>query len=185
MKGVVFTELISMAEEVKGEEFVDELLEELPLTNGGAYTSVGKYPCSELFVIVGALSERLGAPPDALQRQFGHWMLGKFAMNYPQFFEGKTHAFDMLQSIENEVHVEVRKLYPDAELPTFETIRENEDTLTMIYHSARPLGHFCHGLIEACLAHFNVQADIKVSDQNTAVPGSHVRFEIAARAVLG
>lgn len=29
-------------------------------------------------------------------------------------------AFQFLKNIENYIHVEVRKLYPDAELPTFE-----------------------------------------------------------------
>ncbi len=162
MKGIVFVELIRMAESVMGEEAVDRILDQANLANDGAFSAVGNYPCRELLTIVDAVGAQLGTPVEALQKQFGHWMFARFVEGYPVFFEGKADGFDMLESIENEVHVEVRKLYPEVELPRFATERVDPQSFRMIYSSERPLHHFCHGLIEACLAHFGHEATIEM-----------------------
>ncbi len=160
MKGTIFVELIKMAEANFGEETVDMVLDKADLENGGAFTAVGNYPCSELVKIVVAFSEHSGISAETLQIKFGHWLLEHFAFAYPQFFEDKTNAFAMLESIEAEIHVEVRKLYPEAELPTFAAERTAANHLTLIYESPRPLSAFCQGMIEACLKHFNESGSI-------------------------
>ncbi len=171
VKGVVFVELLKLADARVGEEVVDSVVAKCPLSSGGAYTAVGTYPASELDTLVGALSDATGTSVDALQRQFGHWMLRRFVATYPSFFESRSDAFDMLESIETEVHVEVRKLYPDSELPTFETERLEGDVLKMTYKSPRRMIAFCHGLIEACLEHYNESADIGRTEMSTAGMG--------------
>lgn len=160
MKGVVFVELLNMAEKLAGEDLVDEVLDSCELENDGAYSAVGNYPCNELMALVQAFSDRLEQPADLLQKKFGHWMFSRFVEGYPQFFVGKTTAFAMLESIEDQVHVEVRKLYPNVELPTFATHRINDETLQMIYKSERPLVSFCEGMIEACADHFGTSVQI-------------------------
>jgi hypothetical protein len=175
VKGLVFTELLSMAEDAIGEDAMDDILDTLDLDSDGAYSAVGNYPCRELMQIVGAVSEHTGLGTDVLQHKFGEWMFARFVEGYPQFFEGKATALEMLDAIENEVHVEVRKLYPDAELPTFKTEFVTETDLKMSYHSERPLVAFCHGLIEACVAHFAQPGRVSVVTQ----PGSTTaEFEI-------
>lgn len=161
MKGVVFVELISMAEDLAGEDAVDQVLEGCDLPSGGVFTTVGNYPCSELMTLVHAFSTSLDTPAGELQNRFGRWMFARFAQGYPAFFKDKNDAFSMLESIENEVHVEVRKLYPEAELPTFETRRMGDGALEMIYSSERPLMDFCQGMIEACTEHFGTPAAIE------------------------
>lgn len=164
MKGMVFVELLQMAESALGEERVDAVLDRCELSSGGAYNAVGSYPCSELVALVGAFSDETGLPGDALQRQFGHWMLERFKRSYPHFFEGRENALELLEAVDAEVHVEVRKLYPDAELPRFETERLAPDTLRLVYASPRPLAAFCHGLIEACVEHYGHDAEIARED---------------------
>jgi len=163
MKGIVFVELIRMAESVMGEESVDDILDKVDLESDGAFSAVGNYPCRELLQIVDAVGAELVASAKTLHRQFGHWMFGRFANGYPVFFEGKNDGFDMLESIENEVHLEVRKLYPEVELPTFATERLEDGRFKMVYSSERPLHHFCHGLIEACLQYFKQDVAIEMS----------------------
>jgi hypothetical protein len=166
MKGIVFVELLAMAESIAGEEAVDRILDSVNLASGGAYSTVGNYPCAELMQLVQAFSQALDTPAKDLSRAFGKWMHGYFVRAYPGFFDGKADAFAMLEAIENEVHVEVRKLYPEAELPTFATERVEPGILTMTYRSPRPLIAFCHGLIEACLEHFGQRADVSVVDRS-------------------
>lgn len=160
MKGVIFVELVKMAEAAFGEDAVDEVIEKADLVNGGAFTTVGNYPCSELVKIVVAFSEHSGLSPEVLQRKFGHWLMDFFVAHYPGFFADKTTAFSLLESVDQEIHVEVKKLYPDAELPRFDTARPQDGKLEMVYSSPRRLDAFCHGMIEACLAHFGEQGDI-------------------------
>lgn len=167
MKGMVFVELLRMAEDAFGEAAVDEVLDATPLASGGAYNAVGNYPCGELMQLVQAFSDRSGAPGSELQRLFGHWMLKRFLAGYPGFFAGKSDTFEMLEAIEGEVHVEVLKLYPDAELPRFATERLPDGALRFIYCSPRQLVPFCRGLIEACLEHFGETAEIVLVDRSS------------------
>jgi len=171
MKGVVFVELLAMADKAVGEEAVDRVVARCPLSTGGAYTAVGTYPASELHQLVQGFSKATGAPEAALQRQFGHWMLTRFSEDYPAFFQAQPDAFTMLESVEGEVHTEVRKLYPDADLPRFETERLPGDALRMTYISPRRLADFCHGLIEACLDHYGETAHIERTDRSSGALG--------------
>lgn len=162
MKGTVFVELLKMAEEAFGEDVVDDVLEKADLETD-AFTAVGNYPCSELMKIVAAFSDHSGLSEEVLQRKFGHWMLDHFGTGFPEFFSNKKDSFEMLEAIDCEIHVEVRKLYPDAQLPVFDTVRKADNRLEMVYSSPRPLAAFCHGLIEACTDRFKENAEIERS----------------------
>lgn len=166
---MVFVELLEMAELILGEDAVDEVLANTPLSTGGAYTAVGNYSCTELMTLVKAFSDYSGADVPDLQRAFGRWMHDRFVKSYPGFFKDKPDALSMFEAIEGEVHVEVRKLYPDVELPTFDTERPQPDELRMTYSSPRPLADFCHGLVEACVDHYGTPASIDRRD--IVVPG--------------
>ncbi|MDR6265461.1 heme NO-binding domain-containing protein [Roseobacter sp. N2S] len=183
MKGVVFVELLAMAESLIGEEAVDDILDSVELASGGAYSSVGNYPCSELMTLVDAFSRHTGHSPTFLQIAFGKWIFGTFAKGYTEFFEGKADAFSMLDSIEGEVHVEVRKLYPEVELPTFTTRRIDRQTFEMVYISERPLVDFCQGMIEACLEHFDEEATISKTETRTE-DGFGAVFQIRSASQL-
>jgi hypothetical protein len=167
MKGLVFVELLAMAEDAFGEDVVDGVIDRADLPSGGAYTAVGKYPCDELMTLVRGFSQHSGIPGPALQRLFGHWMMNSFVKHYPDFFVGRSGSLDMLAAIEDEIHVEVRKLYPDADLPHFDVVRPDDETMQMTYRSPRPLADFCHGLIEGCVTHFGETAVIDRNDRST------------------
>lgn len=178
MKGVVFTELLAMAEETFGEDLVDRVIEQADLPSGGAYTAIGTYPCEELFALVGGFSAHSGIPGAELQRLFGHWLFKAFRRSYPQFFADRSGSLDVLEVIEGEIHKEVRKLYPDAELPTFDTWREMPDALKMDYRSHRPLADLCQGLIEACCDEFNETAYIERTNLSNG-PVTRATFRIS------
>lgn len=177
MKGVIFVELINMAEDAFGEDAVDTVLEQADLANDGAFTAVGNYPCSELVKIVVAFSEHSGLSPEVLQRKFGFWIMDFFVKHYPQFFADKTSAFGLLEAVDRQIHVEVKKLYPDAELPKFDTKRLEEDHLEMVYISKNPLEAFCHGMIEAALERFEETGEVARAP-SAQTPGA-VRFDVA------
>ena len=118
MKGVVFTEFLEMVEAKWSLEMVDQLIERAKPPSGGVYTAVGTYAPAEMVALVSALSEATDMPIPDLLKAFGGHLFGTFARNYPQFLEGRDTSFAFLESVESVIHVEVRKLYPDAELPS-------------------------------------------------------------------
>jgi hypothetical protein len=131
--GIVFVELISMADSAIGEGAVDAAIARCPLASKGAHTTVGNYDHSELGMLLEEFSQASGTPADTLQRQFGQWMNSHFLATFPTHYDARKDAFSMLESIEKEVHVEVRKLYPEAELPVLQTERLAEDVLLFTY----------------------------------------------------
>ncbi|MCB1772431.1 MAG: heme NO-binding domain-containing protein [Gammaproteobacteria bacterium] len=177
MKGIVFSEFNDMVEETFSPEILDRIIEKAALPSGGAYTSVGTYDHVELVSLVTHLSEETGIDAGELVRAFGKHLAGRFATQYPAFFNGVDGTLDFLETIEAHVHVEVRKLYPDAELPIFDTRRHDRDHLQMTYRSNRPFADLAEGLILGCAEHFN--ENLKISREDNQHNGiNESRFAI-------
>ncbi len=176
MKGIVFTKFIEMIEEVDGYEIVDKILMDVKPASGGVYTAVGTYPHSEIVEMVISYSKHKGIEVSAALRVFGRYLFDVFYNNYSSFFDPKHTAFDFLESIDNYIHIEVAKLYPDAQLPKFTTERPDPKTLIMIYNSERKMSDLAYGLIEKTLEHFGEERTIHVDHIET--DGSNVKFTI-------
>ena len=154
MKGVVFTELLDMASGTFGDELVEEVIDMSDLPSGGAYTAVGTYDYHEIVTLSVNLSAKTNVPLPEFLKAFGRHLFGRFAALYPMLFDGVNDSFKFLELVDDYIHVEVRKLYPDAELPQLECVRHSDGTMDLTYLSCRPFGDFCHGLIDGCIAHF-------------------------------
>ena len=164
MKGIIFTEFLEMVEEKFSPEVADKIIDASETVTGGSYTSVGTYHHSELIEMVGHLSEESGVEVVPLVKVFGEHLFGRFVDLYPEFFEGRDNCFSFLELIEDHVHVEVKKLYPDAELPTFATTQPDPNKLIMTYESMRPFAPVAEGLILGCIAHFKENISVSVED---------------------
>ncbi len=156
MKGIVFTEFLELVEQLYSPDMVDDLIESCELPSRGIYTAVGTYPHNEIVNLLAKLSEMTGLAVGDLLKAFGSHLFGRFHKLYPVFFEGIDNAQQFLATIEDVIHVEVRKLYPDAELPRFDATHANADCLELIYRSDRHMGDLAEGLIEGCVRHFAV-----------------------------
>lgn len=154
MKGIVFTEFLEMVDDKFSPEIAEAIIEEANLPSGGSYTTVATYDHAEMVTMVVKLAEKTDTPVSDLLTVFGEYLLGRFTMLYPGFFEGVNNTYDFLDTIENHVHVEVKKLYSDAELPTFKTKRNDNNSMTMTYQSSRQFADLAEGLIRGSIAHF-------------------------------
>lgn len=168
MKGIVFTEFIEHVESSFGLELADKLLEETPLESQGVYTSVGIYNYKELITLVTALSKHVNMEANTLVHSFGHYLFGRFFTLYPRMFDGIDNAFDFLAQVEDYIHVEVKKLYSNPELPTFEYEHPSKNKMVMIYKSKRPFADLAEGLITACIEHF--QENISLAREDVPHP---------------
>lgn len=176
MRGIIFTQFLDMVEQKYNYELVDTLLLTSNLPSGGNYTSAGTYPSSEMTHLVTNLSECTHVPAADLLREYGRFLFRTFVTNYHHFILAAPDAFSFLSTVDDYIHVEVKKLYPDAELPHFLTTRVDEDTLQMVYHSSRRLSDLALGLIEGTLDHYQEKASI--DQQMLSEDGSKVIFTI-------
>lgn len=161
MKGIVFREFIDMVESQFSARTADEIIQASTLSTNGAYTSIGTYPHQEMVDLVSHLSTRTGiSVPDLLQH-FGRHLFGRFVLIHPSLTNAFSDVFSLLSALETTIHVDVNKLYRDAELPTFTHEQDNQQTMVFIYRSRRRMSDFALGLIEGCIAHFKENITIQ------------------------
>ena len=172
MKGIVFTEFLDLVETKFGLEVVDKIIEQSELESNGAYTAIGTYQFSEMLQLLQNLSKHSEISIDNLLLIYAEHFFNVIKDSYPGLLETYNDPIEMLASIENHIHIEVIKIYPDAELPTFIVEEKTENSLIMIYKSSRAMHHFGLGLMNKTFEHFNASANIvleKIKEDGTEV----------------
>jgi hypothetical protein len=166
MKGIVFTEFLVLVEDEFGLEVVQQIIDECELDTEGVYTSVGTYSHKDMFKMVGKLSEIKGIPVPALLTVFGEYFFTTLKDKYPVFVE-KPNLFNFLNSIDEYIHPEVLKLYPDAELPRFDTEIKSDNEMILNYMSSRKMSDLAIGLIKGAAKHFKEDVDVvKIGEED-------------------
>jgi len=95
-----------------------------------------------------------------LLQAFGEHLASRFVQLYPAFFAHTHDTLEFLAGVENVIHAEVCKLYPDAELPRFQVESQQPGRLVLRYLSSRHLEDFAEGLMRGCARHFGQTVQI-------------------------
>jgi len=159
MKGAVFNLLNELVEEKFGFSAWETMLQETGCD--GVFVSSQTYEDGLLFELVGAAHKLTEIPVWDLVHTFGQYMAPAFARDYPVFFENQKSLKSFLLTVDRTIHVEVRKLYPEAHLPEFDYKDEADDELTMIYRSPRKLCALAEGLIQGSAEYFDERYELK------------------------
>ena len=175
MKGIIFVKLNQFVDELWGDEFWDELLQDAELPSDGIYTSVATYDDAELFTLVGLIMEKKGLTGQQAQMAFGQWMFKQLLEAAPPEAHKFTDVFSFLYGVQDVIHVEAKKLKPEAILPEFEFIEETENSLSFHYLSPRKMCYFCEGIIEGLADH---------TGQKVAIEQTECEHEGDARCVI-
>ena len=169
MRGLLFTEFLSFAEGVFEIDVLEDAIEAADLPSGGAYASTGHYPYQELVDIIAHLPMDSVGGVEAGMQAFGQWLAGRFKSSYRHFFERHTDAISFLDSIDDHIHVEVRKLYPQAVPPRVKINQVDSETVLVSYESHRPFATVALGLtigsLEAYGGHWAVYSTAMANDQ--------------------
>ncbi|WP_159652141.1 heme NO-binding domain-containing protein [Vibrio atypicus] len=177
MKGIIFTEFMDLVESKFGLETLDQLL--LESNDEGIYTAVGSYDHHKLVALIVLLSKKTGISPEELQRVFGQSVFLNLYASLPKAnsLESCKTTFQFIRLVEDYIHIEVKKLYQEANPPRFDFISESATEMEFDYRSARCMGHVCLGLLEGCAEHFNEKIVIEMKPLQG--DGSKVRFRVA------
>jgi hypothetical protein len=112
-----------------------------------------------------------------LLKSFGEHLLARLAVGHAGFFQGHRSSFDFLETLGGVIHREVRKLYADAELPSFQVAERTPVRMVLIYQSPRHFADLAEGLLRGCGRHFGEQLDI-AREPLPCRSGSRVRFTL-------
>ena len=181
MRGFIFTELIEMVERSHGVDFVDQWLSSCESSCGAAYTAVDSYSAEEMQGVVTRLGEMLETPVSDLYRAYGEHLFEYLARSHEALLADMSHPFDLFKRLDDHVHVEVSKLYVDAEVPRFAWKAPSEDQLVLEYRSSRGLADLAEGLIVGAAKHFGTKVEIKREDLSDG-KGQIVDFHLAVEA---
>jgi len=97
--------------------------------------------------IVASACELTGAGADELLRVVGRAILPDLASHVDDVVDRDGTAFEFLATIDDVIHVEVRKLYPDAATPTVRTRPIDDRSIEVTYGSSRKMSALAEGLI--------------------------------------
>ena len=164
MKGIILTTLQEFVEENFGMEYWDSLINNLELKSQGIYTAAETYDDAEVFSIVGTVCVEKNIPVDDALELFGKFLMGKLSQKYAVFFND-INLKNFLLSIDGVIHVEVKKLYPEAILPKFRYETLSNGNLEMYYNSDRKLKHVAKGLILGAAAVFQSDITLDMEDE--------------------
>lgn len=177
MKGIIFTDFLELVEDKFGLEMVDKIINQSDLESNGIYTSVGTYEFSEMLQLISHLSANTDIAVDDLLLVFSEHLFKTLTKSHPNLVSHYEGPMDLLASIENHIHVEVQKIYPEAQLPTFDLEERTEDKMVLVYKSDKGLYMLGKGLMMETFKLFGVPANIELEKLNEE--GTEVRFFVS------
>ncbi len=179
MKGIILSEFVEFIELTLGEDQAQSIIDDSGVESGGAYSRVGQYDYQELIQLLTQTASATNKQAVDLLNPFADHLFEMFKRDYSVFFDGVESAAQMLTQIDNHIHVEVKKLYPDAELPKFEYEQDGNE-LILDYQSPRPLAAVALALVNGCLKFFGNNE--KLASYQIAEDQCSARFVIHATA---
>ncbi len=160
MKGAVFTEFIEFVEESYSFDTADKMLEPED-GNNKIYTQAGNYPFEELVALVVSVHKTEGVEVGEILYSFGVYLFGKLIRMAPFLMAGAESTIDVISKVDTYIHIEVKKLYPEAELPKFDVTQQSENYLEMIYSSDKKLEVLAKGLMMGAAQHFKEEIEVE------------------------
>lgn len=144
MKGVLFNIVEDVVTEAMSADAWDDIIDHAGVH--GAYTSLGNYDDSDLFSIVDAAADAADLNAADTLRLTGRVGFAHLVKRAPHLLDGLHDWKSVLTSLDDIIHPEVRKIYPDAQVPGFAT-EHIDDGLRITYTSQRGLCALADGLM--------------------------------------
>ena len=163
MEGIGFNAAEKAVTALLGADAWDELLD--AADSDGVYTALGTYPDEELLALVMAAAEATGQSPADVQRLVGRHALEHLIPPVADLVNTDGCVFEFLTSVHEIIHIEVKKLSPDATPPDLIPERLATDLLQLTYRSERGLSALAEGLILGAGDLFSQPVAVSVPDE--------------------
>lgn len=174
MKGVIFTELIEMIENLMGLKITNEIIEDAGLENQGAYTAAGTYPYQDLVKLMESLSKHSSTSKEKLLWSYGEYLFYRLTEEYAKKLSESPNAFDFIQQLEQIISMEILKYNPRVSQFMVRVIQQDKNTLEVLYDSEKRISQLIEGALAACIKSF--PENISLERKDLTPDGSKVRF---------
>ena len=176
MKGIIYNVFEAFCLERCGADTYELILDDCGLGDH-VFVGTSSYDDGLLTLLAGAAGPRLGMNEVALHRALGRFAFPQMAARMPAFVAPFRDPKAFLMTVDSIVHLEVRKLLPDARPLRFQIEDLGPDRLVMLYESPRQMYDFAEGLLEGVADHFGRTVAIDRTLINL-VTGPACRFEL-------
>jgi hypothetical protein len=145
VKGVVFNIVQEVVEEHLGQDVWDDAVDRADVD--GAYTSLGNYPDADLEQLVGSLSDLSQLSHNDVLVFAGRHGFRQLADRHPDLVAPYSGWRGVVEHLDDIIHPEVAKIYPDTDTPSFTTFAQPDGSVHMVYESRRQLCSLAEGLV--------------------------------------
>jgi len=156
LKGIIFNLLEDFIVEGWGAAKFERIFEQCPVQAQVPYVGPGTYPDAHLLAIVDRATAELGIETSVALRGFGRFAFPRLAERFSVFVREFQHPKPFLKTVHGIIHLEVQKVYANAEPPLITFQDPAPDRLVMHYTSRRKLCALFAGLVEGTGDYFKV-----------------------------
>lgn len=186
MKGVIFKHFEAFVIEAFGAERLEAIFEQAVLQTPLPFIGPATYPDEDLFSLAGTTIRLAGLEPDAALFAFGRFLYPRLAASVPGLIQRHRDTRSLLDDLDRVIHVEVRKLMPEAITPRIRCRALDDGVLEVTYRSPRKMCALFRGLLDAAAESFGervIQDELECVHRGAEACRFELRFEEgAARA---
>ena len=160
MYGLVNKAVEQLVQQNYGEEKWNEIKAKAGVEQN--FVAMGSYPDEVTFALVGAASEVLGAPADAILEAFGeHWIQFTVDEGYGEMMAMYGNSvFEFLNNM-NSLHSQIRLSFPELKPPVISCEELSDGQLLVNYESEREgLAPMLVGLLTGLGKRFNTPVEV-------------------------
>jgi hypothetical protein len=153
MKGIVFVNFNEFINELWGDEFWDNLLNEAELPSGGVYTTFGTYDDQKLFTLICLGVDKKNIYVKYAQFVSVKWAFREFYSFAPAGVHNFTDVFESAHTVQSFIHLEADKLDTDTLPPKSMFLSETPKKILSHYQSAGKLCFLCEDILPSPATH--------------------------------
>lgn len=121
------------------------------------------YPDEHLYRLIGVAATHAGLEPNALQEQFGEFLVPDLVFAYRKLIDPSWRTLDFLEHTERVMHDQVRRDVPGAQPPVLHAERLSPTQVRVRYISARHMGALAVGIIRGIARYFGEEHTLRVT----------------------
>ncbi|ESP94569.1 MULTISPECIES: heme NO-binding domain-containing protein [Pseudoalteromonas] len=156
MKGHIFILLEEFVSEVAGEALLYDALEACSFDTSTGFVRTENYPDEQLIELVDTVIKKAGISLEKAHFDFGKWLYPRLSGLLPKQFTDYAHPAYVLKQLDDLHHVELKKLYPDAQPPKFQYCALSPIEANLIYTSPRRMFDLVEGVLAGMAQFYGV-----------------------------
>lgn len=184
MKGIIFKHFEAFITDLFGAETFESILEQTTLRTPLPFVGPATYPDEDLVALTGTAVRLSGLAPEDALFAFGRSLYPRLAASVPWLIERHRNTKSLLLELDREIHVEVRKIMPEAITPRILCRDLGDGALEVTYRSPRKLCALFRGLLDAAGASYGER--VALEERECVHHGAEAcRFELRFDEVAG